>query len=94
MSRTTLEAFKETALQNEAVKKEYDLLKPEYEIKRKLIAMRKEAGLTQEALAEKMGTKKSNISRLESFKSSISPRLSTLMQYAEATGHRLKIDFV
>lgn len=94
MSRTTLEAFKETALQNEVVKNEYELLKPEYEIKRKLIAMRKEVGLTQEALAERMGTKKSNISRLESFKSAISPRLSTLMQYAEATGHRLKIDFV
>lgn len=93
MSRTTLEAFKEEALRNDEVKKEYDRLKPEYEIKRKLIAMRKEAGLTQEALAEKMGTKKSNISRLESFKSRISPRLSTLIQYAEATGHELTINF-
>ena len=55
--------------------------------------MRKEAGLTQEALAERMGTKKSNISRLESFKSSISPKVSTLMAYAKAMGHELKIDF-
>lgn len=94
MSRTTLEAFKERALQNEAVKNKYDLLKPEYEIKRKLIAIRKEAGLTQEALADRMGTKKSNISRLESFKNTISPKLSTLMQYAEATRHQLKIDFI
>ena len=93
MSRTTLAAFKEEALRNDEVKKEYDRLKPEYEIKRKLIAMRKEAGLTQEALAEKMGTKKSNISRLESFKNRISPRLSTLIQYAEATGHELTINF-
>ena len=61
MSRTTLEEFKAKALQKSEVKEEYDLLKPEYEIKRKLIAMRKEAGLTQEALAERMGTKKSNI---------------------------------
>jgi transcriptional regulator with XRE-family HTH domain len=56
--------------------------------------MRKKAGLTQEALADLMGTKKSNISRLESFKSNISPRFTTLIQYARATGHELKIDFL
>ncbi len=93
MSRTTLEAFKAKALQKSGVKEEYDLLKPEYEVKCKLIAMRKEAGLTQEALAKRMGTKKSNISRLESFKSTISPKLSTLVEYAKATGHELKVDF-
>ncbi len=94
MSRTTLKQFKEKAFQNPKVEEEYDLLKPEYAIKKKLIAMRKEAGLTQEKLAELMGTKKSNISRLESFKSSISPRLETLINYAKATGHELKVDFV
>jgi DNA-binding XRE family transcriptional regulator len=94
VSRTTLKAFKEKALQNDGVKKAYDELSPEYAVKKKLIAMRKEAGLTQEKLAEIMGTKKSNISRLESFKSSMSPRLDTLINYAKATGHELKIDFV
>ncbi len=94
MSRTSLTEFKKKALQDSEVQKEYDLLKPEYAIKKKLIAMRKEAGLTQEKLAELMGTKKSNISRLESFKSDISPRLDTLMNYAKATGHELKVDFV
>ena len=94
MSRTTLKEFKEKAFQNSNVQEEYDLLTPEYAIKKKLIAMRKEAGLTQEKLAELMGTKKSNISRLESFKSNISPRLETLMNYAKATGHELKVDFV
>ncbi len=94
MSRTTLKELKKKALQDSEVQKEYDLLKPEYAIKKKLIAMRKEAGLTQEQLAELMGTKKSNISRLESFKSDISPRLDTLMNYAKATGHELKVDFV
>ena len=94
MSRTTLKQFKEKAFQNIKVEEEYNLLKPEYIIKNKLIAMRKEAGLTQEKLAELMGTKKSNISRLESFKSSISPRIDTLINYARATGHELKVDFV
>ena len=76
------------------MKEEYNTLKPEYAIKKKLIAMRKEAGLTQEKLAELMGTQKSNISRLGSSKSSISPRINTLMNYAKVTGHELKVDFV
>jgi len=37
MSRITLKKFKGKALQNNEVKKEHDLLKPEYNIKRKLI---------------------------------------------------------
>jgi len=94
MSRTTLKRFKEKAFENNTVEEEYNALKPEYAIKRKLIAMRKEAGLTQEKLAVLMGTKKSNISRLESFKSNISPRIDTLINYAKATGHELKVDFV
>lgn len=94
MSRTTLKEFKKKVLQNKEVKEEYEVLKPEYAIKKKLIAMRKEAGLTQEELAELMGTKKSNISRLESFKNNHSPRLDTLINYAQATGHKLKIDIL
>ena len=94
MSRTTLKEFKKKAFQNDEVKEEYNLSKFEYDIKKKLIYMRKEAGLTQEELAELMGTKKSNISRLESFKNNISPRLDTLMNYAYATGHRLRFDII
>ena len=94
MQRKTFKEFKTKALQNEEVVKEYEALRPEYEIKKKLIAMRKSAGLTQESLAEIMGTKKSNISRLESFKSTNSPKISTLMEYARATGHELKVDFI
>ena len=94
MSRTTLKVFKVEALKNDEVKKVYEELSPEYLLKKKLISMRKKAGLTQEKLADIMGTKKSNISRLESFKSTMSPRLETLMKYAKATGHELKIDFM
>lgn len=94
MQKVTFEDFKTKALQNEEVAKAYENLKPEYEIKKKLIAMRRKAGLTQEKLAEIMGTQKSNISRLESFKQANSPRISTLMEYAKATGHELKVDFI
>lgn len=94
MTRPTLKSFKTEALKRKAVKKEYENLTPAYEIRRKLIALRQEAGLTQEQLAEILHTNKSNISRLESVTSNISPKLSTLNAYAQATGHQMKIDFV
>ena len=93
MERISFKEFKKEALSNPSVKKEYEALTPEYEIKLKLIKMRKEANLTQEQLAKKMNTKRSNISRLESFSYRSSPKLSTLMDYATATGHKLKISF-
>ena len=83
--------FKEEALKNSEVKKEYDSLKTYYKIKKALIKARKEAGLTQEEIAEKLNTKKSNISRLESFNSKTSPRLSTIINYAKALGFDLEI---
>jgi len=45
-------------------------------------------------LQKKMNTKRSNISRLESFTYNSSPNISTLMAYAQATGHQLKVEFV
>ena len=94
MSRTTLKTFKKEALKKKGVKDQYEDLAPAYEIRKKLIALRQEAGLTQEEIAVKLKTKKSNISRLESVNSDISPKLSTLTEYAEAIGYKLKIDFV
>ena len=93
MSRPTFEEFKKEALSKTAIKKEYERLTPEYDLKLKLIKMRKEANLTQEDIAIKMHTKRSNISRLESFTYESSPKISTLMAYAEATGHQLKVEF-
>ena len=47
------------------------------------------AGLTQEALAEKIGTKKTYISRLENGKSDI--QLSTLFKIFEGLGRRVSV---
>ena len=94
MGRPTFKSFKEEALKKRGVKAAYEELAPAYEIRKKLIALRKEAGLTQEQLAEKLHTSKGNISRLESVESDISPKLSTITDYAEAIGYKLKIDFV
>ena len=52
------------------------------------------SGLTQEELAKKLHTQKSNISRLENVNSKISPRLSTIEEYAKAMGYNLEINFI
>ncbi len=91
--RPSFEELRQKALQRPEVKEEYEALGPVFEMKRKMIAMRKKAGLTQEQMAERLGTKKSNISRLESIGSDVSPRLSTLEQYARALGYSIKVDF-
>lgn len=92
-NRPTFEEFKKKALLDDEVKKEYEKLKPLYDIKLKLIQMRKEANLTQQEIANIMKTKRSNISRLESFNYEASPKIATLISYANATGHKLKIEF-
>lgn len=91
--RPTIDQLRQKALQRPDVREEYDALGAVFEMKRKMIAMRKKAGLTQEQMAELLGTKKSNISRLESIGSDTSPRFSTLEQYARALGYSIKVDF-
>ena len=93
MSRTSLTEFKKKALSKDAVNKEYKSLSPAYALRKKLIALRQKAGLTQEQIAEVLHTKKSNISRLENANSINSPKISTIEQYAEAVGYNIEIKF-
>ena len=93
MSRPTFDEFKKKALENPDVKEAYDELAPEFELREKLIDMRLAAGLTQEEMARRMGTKKSNISRLESANGKHSPKLSTLKSDAAAAGFKMGIQF-
>jgi len=92
--KTTLKEFKAKALANPAVAKEYEELSSAYALRKKLIGIRKDAGFTQEELAEILHTKKSNISRLENVNTKTSPKLSTIERYAEAVGYDLEISFV
>ena len=57
---------KKRLLQDEEFLKEYDKLKPRYAVISQIIEARKEQNLTQAELAKRVGTQKSNISRLES----------------------------
>ena len=94
MTRPIFSEFKEKALDNAAVKEEYDALAPAYKLRKKLISLRQQAGFTQEQLAEVLHTQKSNISRLENVNSSASPKLSTIEEYAHAIGYDIEINFV
>ncbi len=91
--RPSFKEFKKKALQNPEVKNEYNELSPAYALRKQLIKIRKEAGFTQEELAEILRTQKSNISRLENVNSKISPKLSTIEDYARAVGFQLEIKF-
>ena len=90
-NRPTFKSFREKALKNAEVKAEYDALSPLFTIKKKLVAARLAKGVTQEQIALKIGTSKSNISRLESLNNTYMPNLGTLIKYAEALGLRLDI---
>lgn len=91
--RPTIEGFRKKALKNPEVREEYESLSAAFEMKRRMIAMRKGAGKTQSDMAELLGTKKSNISRLESVNSEVSPRLATVEEYAKALGYTIKVEF-
>ena len=55
-------------------------------------ASREQAGMTQEEVAQKLGTKKSAISRIENHAEDI--RLSTLHKYAKALGKKVNLEIV
>ncbi len=91
--RPTFTDFKKKTLKDSKVQAEYDALSSAYDMKRQMIAMRKQAGVTQEQMAEILGTAKSSISRLESLSSQSSPSLATIESYASALGYRVKVEF-
>lgn len=84
--------FVEKAMQREGFKEAYESVRLEYSLAREMLAARTRAGLTQEAVASRMGTTKSAISRLESG-GRHSPSVASLKKYAEAVGCELEIRF-
>jgi len=87
------ETFLKKALKRKGFRKAYTDLKEEYTLIREMLSARSRFGLTQEAVAELMGTTKSAVSRLESAGKHV-PSLTTLKKYAQAVGCRLEIKLV
>lgn len=79
-------------LSNPEVKKEYEKLKPEYEIIREVLNARKNRNLTQQQLADRTGINRADISRLENGNSN--PTIAQLQRIAEGMGMTLKVEFV
>jgi DNA-binding XRE family transcriptional regulator len=85
--------FLAKALRRKGFREAYDERAGEYCLVRELLAARAKAGLTQEQVAESMGTTKSAVSRLEAL-GKHSPSVSTLKKYAEAVGCEVEIHLV
>lgn len=87
----TLDEHLAKEMENPEFKKEYQSLSPEYEIVRQIIQARTEQNLTQKDLANRIGIRQSNISRLES--GNYNPSLVFLKKVAEGLGKELHIEF-
>lgn len=75
-------------MQDEEYKNEYERLKPRYDLIAQIVNARQEQKITQAEMAERMGTKKSNISRFES--GSYNPSLDFLVRAAASLGKRIE----
>lgn len=70
---------------------EYEALGEEFALAEAFIRARAQADLTQEQVAERMGTTQAVIARLESGR--VKPSMRTLERFAKATGARVRIAF-
>jgi predicted transcriptional regulator len=92
----TYEEMKAIALSNPVVRAEFERIeRDEMPMLDAILKARKEAKLTQEQVAKRMGVSTPVVSRLESalISGKHSPSIATLKRYAEAMGKRLDIRF-
>ena len=79
-------------LQNPEFAKERKRTEPEFQALRKLILLRKESKMSQEALANKVSMRQSHIARLES--GEIRPTIKMLKRYANGLGYALELSLI
>lgn len=85
--------FLEKSSKRRGFREAYDVLEAEYALAHEMLSARTRAGLTQETVADRMGTTKSAVSRLEGA-GKHAPSVASLKKYAEAVGCTLKIEFI
>ena len=81
---TNFEEFEARLLEKSEIRREYEALKPKYDMIRSLIKRRNQLRISQTELARIIGTKQPAISRLE--KGDYNTTLSTLLRATEALG--------
>lgn len=79
-------------MKDEAFRKEYEALEPEFTIMQAMIDARNAEGLTQKELALRSGIAQSDISKLEN--GNANPSIRTLQRLAAAMGKTLRIEFL
>ena len=82
--------IKEELMKDNKFKDEYEKLRPRYELISEVIKARKELNITQAELASRIGTQKSNISRLES--GNYNPSLDFLSKLAKGLGKEIHVE--
>ncbi|OKH51514.1 transcriptional regulator [Calothrix sp. HK-06] len=90
--KITWDSIRSEVLADPEVKAEYDALESEFDLARKVIALRKASGLNQRDFAERVGIKQPQLARLESGKQM--PKLDTLSKIASGAGYEIEIHFV
>ncbi len=85
------EVWRKEKMKDPAFKAEYDRQQPEFAVIRAIIRGRIDRGITQKELANKIGTKQSVISRLESGRAN--PSIAFLQKLANALNSSLEIKF-
>ena len=83
------EDFEKESLSDPKVEREYQRLKPLYDIIEQIVELRVNEGLNQTQIAKKLGTTQSAISRLES--GDYNPTIEYLDKIATALGKKLEV---
>ncbi len=86
-------AFMARASKRKGFTEAYEALELEYQLANQMLTARSRAGLTQDAVADLMGTTKSAISHLEGV-TKHAPSIATLQRYAQAVGCDLQVKLV
>ena len=88
----SMSEMKKRLMKNPKFQKEYEDLEEEFALVHALIKARTRAGLTQQQVAERMGTTQSSVARMES--GSGFPSLTSIKKYAEATDSKIDINLI
>ena len=84
--------YKEKALQDPAVRAEYDAVEAEYNIIQAMIDARNSQHMTQKELAERTGITQADISRIEN--GTRNPSLAMMKRIAQGLGMQLKLEMI
>ena len=90
--RNKNDSFKELIKDRNDLEDTVKGLDPVYELRKKILLLRLDKGLSQEELAARAGMRQSVISRIENGESE--PRIETVNKIAKALNRKVKIDLV